>query len=613
MFKKGKQRCVLGPINGINASLGPQLVLCHLEDLKEFYTNYDAELKRISDELLTKYLEIQSSKGRLFRMNNYSPSLLIADTSAVEQDRIAYINLNSDPQLIDRNDKEGYYLGRTKAHFIVEKSNNRQQQLIGLLLALDTETSILRKLTSWSPPITQKQFSLITVLDSMRYKLLLLYEDFLGTQDIIQDKPAVVEFVRRTVTRAVNIFYRYLQCSHTETPTIASVRSMNEEVEKLIELYIRRTFSMSLSSEKKDALQQVKVRYYKEAEHPIDNLLLTKRVLEEVDRYSLNIDVVVGIRFGGIELPILLARELKLRSEIEDELPVGYMKISLYEKFDGALDADEFKVEVNPDFLEHACKGKDVLLVDDNITSGRSLAKAIEVLRPYARHIYFACVGYTPYRDRSKQFEKDGVVNPDILLSSAMVATTNYTRLTARNKGYKKGGHFDKDKRDIAGPMMERPGLFDDLQKEVVPKSLCYVCHKDEFENEPLISAIERFHLFAESHGAVFLDDWIKTRVAVKQEGGWEYVEPRDRSFMREAIDTIQRSATVVFFVGDLRDFTTLLHYVACYFGKRVIVFYENKKNLTDDMLQEKHVYQIGGFKHFKSDEELRPEVLWDS
>ncbi len=99
-----------------------------------------------------------------------------------------------------------------------------------------------------------------------------------------------------------------------------------------------------------------------------------KRLSHEIiENCDLSNTILVGIKTRGLPLAKILAANIKKFADIE--IPVGEMDISLYR--DDLTQVNDQAV-LNKSDLEFPIKGKDIILVDDVIYTGRTVRAAIE-------------------------------------------------------------------------------------------------------------------------------------------------------------------------------------------------------------------------------------------
>ena len=106
----------------------------------------------------------------------------------------------------------------------------------------------------------------------------------------------------------------------------------------------------------------------------LDKMASETRAL--ITRRDLKDPLMIGIRIGGVWLAERLHRQLELTS------PLGVLDISFYR--------DDFtqvgiNPKVQPSQLPCATEGRDILLVDDVIMSGRTIRAALNELFDYGR------------------------------------------------------------------------------------------------------------------------------------------------------------------------------------------------------------------------------------
>jgi len=89
-----------------------------------------------------------------------------------------------------------------------------------------------------------------------------------------------------------------------------------------------------------------------------------------------------------------------------------------------------------------------VLVVDDNILTGRTLSEVVRQLKAQGcKKVYFGCVSYSGMRRYHQMLmENHGIVNPEVLLNSCLIAESHYTKITNTLSYKNKSGNFDKIK-----------------------------------------------------------------------------------------------------------------------------------------------------------------------
>lgn len=89
---------------------------------------------------------------------------------------------------------------------------------------------------------------------------------------------------------------------------------------------------------------------------------------------------IVGIRRGGVDVADALARHVG--AEVTEAVPTGAIDIALY-RDDAATALPDPKI--GPSSIPFAVDGRDVLIVDDVLQTGRTIRAAIECLLDYGR------------------------------------------------------------------------------------------------------------------------------------------------------------------------------------------------------------------------------------
>jgi phosphoribosylpyrophosphate synthetase len=246
------------------------------------------------------------------------------------------------------------------------------------------------------------EFGIYALLDDIRYKLLIL-EDYY---------PEIVNEGHGLLSTAISLFYDYLQGT---MPDRLTIHAFCEQLQAALFLALRN-------------IQPGTLRTYKEADHPYQNLVFRETLLNRLGLAT--IDTVVGIRFGGTELPHLVERQLGAAD-------VKKVRISKYS-------GDQSQIGLT----DKDCRNKSILILDDNVLSGRTLDQLVTFIKQKgALRAYFGCVTYSSMKRYHQMImEGHGVVNPEVLLNSCVVGESQYTKITNSRSYKNSNGVFDKVK-----------------------------------------------------------------------------------------------------------------------------------------------------------------------
>lgn len=185
-------------------------------------------------------------------------------------------------------------------------------------------------------------------------------------------------------------------------------------------------------------------RSYRENNHPTKLLSFSK----ELACKYLNKTLLVGIEYGGIELPFLINA---YRSYLgKDRLPKIIIKVSKYSEISGAEIESIF--DTIPMFLRDPKLEMyhRILLLDDSITTGRTIASIISLLPSSVKEVYLATLSATFSNRYHHLIRSDhGGINPivlDLMFSKyKSMYTSTYTKKSYTNKS----GIFNKEKHAI--------------------------------------------------------------------------------------------------------------------------------------------------------------------
>lgn len=200
---------------------------------------------------------------------------------------------------------------------------------------------------------------------------------------------------------------------------------------------------IGFSLKNKDLIERNKNKFYRkfrEASHPYHNALLAKYWSQEnsINNYF---DYILGIEYGGIELPFVLnAFSRHYTGKIYE---IGFLKYSSYSQ---KTDSD-LKSKSSFAFEEPKIENKRILLLDDNILTGRTLKLAINDINELkAKSLYLGFIGFSgEKRFHQMIMPEHGCINPQLLLQgSAIVTESPYTRIYNSRSYTNSNGVFNK-------------------------------------------------------------------------------------------------------------------------------------------------------------------------
>jgi hypoxanthine phosphoribosyltransferase len=546
-----------------NISLAPEYFSTHrLEKLKQDFTVFKnhikSELKSIENEnkvILTKYL-FEKKTGRGYIKHN---KLTDHERKLYDEvmNRFSYANYFITEENKIKNRNEIYYTTLLDI--------SRDSQIIKMCMFLDTVLAILMELKI--EDFGCNNFIIASLFDDIRYKFILLYEDILDN-DIDIDRKSVDKLIESAIIN----YYNYILGLPPLILGHAQLISFVQDARKFILDYLEK-----LNTTLKP------LRNYKEADIPFDNLLLISKLKKNLP--SEDINLILGIRFGGIELPFLIKHFIYPNADIK------HLKISKYSSDNSANYKTKILqfVEENRAYL----KTKNILIVDDSITTARTAQALIEVLKHKSKRIYFSCV-YHPEAKRIPQMrmKEHGGVNLDELKKCCVLKEANYTA-SANMKSYLgKNNKFDLTKEAIKENLAKHPVKIKFIPKKEVAK--------DENTKKVFI-ACDKAVIPAHHDGLLFIrdyfnskkdfqiiDDWIggeNARVHVNN-GDPQYKEIVGRNYLNEAIMDIRNSDIVVLYYPAVSVYLYLLFRIAEASKKEIWLCYSHKED-------------IKGFEHY--------------
>jgi hypoxanthine phosphoribosyltransferase len=250
------------------------------------------------------------------------------------------------------------------------------------------------------------EFGIYALLDMVRYHTIILCEALNWSNQKIID----------CLEEIIKIFYGYLEGNIDEAKRINKVLTvLKGEAQTLIGTSLK-----------------MDLRNYKEADHPFYNIVFRDTISEMLGERT--IDSIIGIRFGGASLPLLLKKHFPYAS-------ISFFEVSNYSK----------KTNPNGVKIPNISPSSSVLVLDDNILTGRTLEKVIRALKnQHVKEIYFGCISCSGMKRYPQMIMRNhGVVNTDVLIASCIITESQYTKIYS-SKSYKnRHGVFDINKNII--------------------------------------------------------------------------------------------------------------------------------------------------------------------
>jgi hypothetical protein len=530
-------------------NLSPEYVTKHLLKLKKSFSEFKTCIDKEYDQLLEENKFIFDAYN--FDSSGESNVLLasLTDTDRKIKDEIEK-RFPSTNFFLLKNER---IYNRQQVYYSVIKDEPRIYQAIKTFIFLDSSLVLIEEMDR--NDFINGSFIIASVLDDIRYKLILLYEDVL-TYYIPVEKNTLEGLVDSSISN----YYSYILGRPQTTIGFSQLVSFATQAREIITEYLN-NFDASLGP----------IKRYKEGDVPSDNLLF----IHKLKRYLPieNIDIIAGIRFGGIELPYLVRQFIYPRAKVKLE------KISHY---------SDNEIESRQPINAADYKGKNVLVVDDGITTGRTIKAFIDSIRNHSNNVFFGSIYYSGYK-RIKHMQRDGHggVNLEQLRKCCVLKETNYTAPANKKIYTNRKGKFDKTKAKVEAKADLGQTLFDieipaetgmikegDTRKVFMACSLSYITESYEY----LIS-IRNMYQTHESYEII--DDWLVNRIE-KIEAQHIYKEVPGRNFLLEAIRDIDRSNIVVLFCPGPSAYISSLFIVSTIKKKDVVIFYRKKEDIED-------------------------------
>lgn len=378
----------------------------HKHQLEHFFQYFDALTNReLAEPLLayTLHKDQFDDMGTLWVKENELDIRSMRLVQMIEGSYMSTAFFSKIPQYIGSRGYV-YYSSATQ-------DDDDMRALLRLINHADTTARLLEELY---PHYQDRwEFGIYALLDDLRYKLIIL--------DEYAERPADEE--NELLGTAVSLFYDYLQ-------------GLMPEAGEMVIYLARLRKSLLVTMENR---APAPLRSYKEADHPYLNLVFRDTLNAKLAGHT--IDMMIGIRFGGSELPHLMRKHLPHARIIK-------VKVSNYS--DVSLDGLDLK-QLLPGSAS-------VLILDDNILTGRTLESIVRSLRECkASAAYFGCVSYSAMKRYPQMImEGHGVVNTEVLLRACVICESQYTKITS-SKSYKNSsGVFDKVKAKLQKRMNDK-------------------------------------------------------------------------------------------------------------------------------------------------------------
>jgi hypoxanthine phosphoribosyltransferase len=531
----------------------PEFISQHLSELEKefdvFGIKIQNELKNLENEskpIIEKY-RFDKNTGRSFiQLSKLSP----AEKKLKEEvsKRFSFANFFDDDNGKVKNRNEIYY-----ATFTDDKP--RDSQVINICLYLDLILAIFQEIKK--EDFVNGSFIIASLLDDIRYKFILLYEDILDN-DIDLPNSTIEEL---TSTSIIN-YYNYLLGVPQHIISHSQMLLFVKKARKFIIDYLEK-FDRNLKP----------IRKYKEADNPIDNLLLINKLKHNLPEEE--IQCIIGIRFGGIELPYLIKHFIYPRADIK------LVKVSKYSSDEPEKSEKEIiqYVDNNRAYF----KTKNILVVDDSITTARTLGTLIKALKDKCRNIYFSCVYYSQ-KDRipHMRMEGHGGVNLQELNKCCVLKETNYTA-SANMKSYLgRNNKFDLTKEEIKKRLAKIPQKFESTSLKTVTKNentkkVFIACSQSMVTESYNALRYIRNHFNSKKEFQI-IDDWIdgKTKRIFLEDGTHKYKETDGRNFLNEAINDIRNSDLIILYYPAPSTYLSLLFRIAESSDKEILICYSH-------------------------------------
>lgn len=227
-----------------------------------------------------------------------------------------------------------------------------------------------------------------------------------------------------------------------KTPYIATELGSFTDLISKIEKFIAHYGQLLTRNER---LSQDLFRKIRECNNP-ERLMLFADIVS--DNYCSTNSLILSLEYGGIELPFMVnaLRNYKGKNMVKS-LTVNLSSYST-ENSNYVQSLDDI---VNPFTLPVFSENlKSVTILDDSVTTGRTLERLIGMLPESINTINFAAVSFTnTNRFHHLSRKKHGGINPYVVESSLFAYRSNFVSTYSKSSYTNKNGVFDKEKYKI--------------------------------------------------------------------------------------------------------------------------------------------------------------------
>lgn len=185
-------------------------------------------------------------------------------------------------------------------------------------------------------------------------------------------------------------------------------------------------------------------RKVRECNNPAKIMNFAQRIAED---YLASNTILIGLEYGGIELPFVVNA---YRSYLgKNELQYLTVNMSSYST-NSSKSIDRLADSVSPFANRIAFKNNNVLLLDDSVTTGRTVERLINLLPMETEDVYLGVVSFTN-TNRFHHLARlgHGGINPEVIKCTTCLYKSNFTQTYSKNSYTNKNGIFDSEKSKI--------------------------------------------------------------------------------------------------------------------------------------------------------------------
>ena len=210
---------------------------------------------------------------------------------------------------------------------------------------------------------------------------------------------------------------------------------------KNVSLYLKRSMVLIKSNTE---LSHNLFRKIRECNNPAKIVNFSKVMAEE---YLPSNTVLIGMEYGGIEIPFVVNAYRSFLGK--NELQFLTVNLSSYSTRSNKY-VDRLDDSSTPFNNRVELKGKNIMILDDSATTGRTIERLVKLLPDDIENIFLGVMSFTN-TNRYHHLTRlgHGGINPEVVRYSQCFYKSNFTQTYSRDSYTNRSGVFDKEKNSI--------------------------------------------------------------------------------------------------------------------------------------------------------------------